>query len=207
MIDTVGHIWIEGQITDETHESVKAQLSKLSDRSTLMVHIYSPGGEVYAGYGIYNTLRNSGKRIETIVEGRAESMATFIALAGDVVKICNPSTFMIHMPRMGVHGTAESFEQGASELRNIENVMIARYAEKSKLPPEEIREMMRKETSMSAVQTKQYGFADEVLGSYQQAVALGQTVKNPIKQTTQTADHETLVEIIKLAAEGLKTLK
>ena len=203
MQDTVGHIWIDGEITEDTHDSVKSQLAALADRESIQVHIYSPGGEVYAGYGIYNTLRNSGKKIETIIEGRAESMATFIALAGDVVKICNPSTFMIHMPRMGVHGTAESFEQGASELRNIENVMIARYAEKSKLPPEQIREMMRKETSMSAVQTKQYGFADQILGSYEQAVALGQTVKKQsIKQQPKAGNP--LVEIIKMAAEGLK---
>lgn len=205
MQDAVGEIWIEGEITEDTHEYVKSQLASMQAAGTVRVNIYSPGGEVYAGYGIYNTLRNSGKRIETIITGRAESMATFIALAGDVVKICNPSTFMIHMPRMGVHGTAESFEQGASELRNIENVMIARYAEKSKLPPEQIREMMRKETSMSAVQAKQYGFADEIMGSYQQAVALGQITKKQVTKQKPKADGDLLVEIIKMAADGLKT--
>lgn len=198
-----GHIYIEGVITEETHSYVKSQLLALSGTEKLVVHIYSPGGDVYAGYGIYNSLKLSKKPIETIIEGKAESMATFVALAGDTVRICNPSTFMIHMPRMGVQGTAEAFEQGASELRSIENVMIARYAEKSKQPPEQIREMMRKETSMSAVQAKAFGFVDEVLGSYQQAVALGQIPSREKVNHQMPEDKNTLKEILKLCVEAL----
>lgn len=200
-----GHIWIDEQISEETHERVKKELTALAGRNPIVLHIYSPGGDVYAGYGIYNALtkaKSQGKKIETIIEGKAESMATMIALAGDVVKICNPSTWMIHMPRMGVHGTAESFEQGASELRGIENVMIARYAEKTGLPPEQIREMMRKETAMSAVQAQQMGFADEILGSYQQAVALGQTIEK-LKQPKQDSHQAKLKQIIAMAADAL----
>lgn len=178
-----GHIFIDEQISPDTLAMVKQRLAEYKDKEKIILHIQSPGGSVYAGYNIYNALKLSGKKIETIIEGEAQSMATFIALAGDTIKICNPSVFMIHMPHSGVEGTSENFEQGASELRMIENDMIAAYAAKSKkLTPDQIREMMRKTTTLNAYQAKEYGFADEVLGSYLQAVALGQTIKKPMEK-------------------------
>jgi ATP-dependent Clp endopeptidase proteolytic subunit ClpP len=196
-----GHIYIDEQITPDTYAMVKKTLASYHDRDKLVLHIASPGGSVYAGYNIYNALKLSGKPIKTIIEGEAQSMATFIALAGSEIEICNPSVFMIHMPHSGVEGTAENFEQGASELRTIENDMIAAYAAKTKLPPDQIREMMRKTTTLNATQAKQLGFADKVLGTYAQAVALGQTIKKP---TTMTKTKEGIfAKIIQMAATAL----
>lgn len=182
MNEKVGHIFIDEQITPETYAAVKKNLAEYSNRDKIVLHIASPGGSVYAGYNIYNALKLSKKPIKTIIEGEAQSMATFIALAGDEIEICNPSVFMIHMPHSGVEGTRENFIQGASELETIENDMIAAYAAKTKLPPDQIREMMRKTTTLNAQQAKEFGFADKVLGSYSQAVALGQTIKKPMKE-------------------------
>jgi ATP-dependent Clp endopeptidase proteolytic subunit ClpP len=178
---------------------VKQRLAELSASNKIILHIASPGGSVYAGYNIYNALKLSGKPIKTIIEGEAQSMATFIALAGDEIEICNPSVFMIHMPHSGVEGTAEQFEQGASELRTIENDMISAYAAKTKLPPEQIREMMRKTTTLNATQAKDYGFADKVLGSYMQAVAMGQTIKKPMEKKETSF----IKKILNLAASAL----
>jgi ATP-dependent Clp protease protease subunit len=171
-----GHIFIDEQITPDTYAMVKQRLAEYTGKEKIVLHIASPGGSVYAGYNIYNALKLSGKPIKTIIEGEAQSMATFIALAGNEIEICNPSVFMIHMPHSGVEGTAENFEQGASELRTIENDMIAAYAAKTKLPPEQIREMMRKTTTMNAAQAKQHGFVDTVLEHYMKAVAMGKPV-------------------------------
>jgi ATP-dependent Clp protease protease subunit len=172
-----GHIFIDEQITPDTYAMVKQRLAEFSGKEKIVLHIASPGGSVYAGYNIYNALKLSKKSIKTIIEGEAQSMATFIALAGDEIEICNPSVFMIHMPHSGVEGTAENFEQGASELRGIENDMISAYAAKTKLPPEQIREMMRKTTTMNAQQAKQFGFVDTVLEHYMKAAAYGKPVK------------------------------
>jgi ATP-dependent Clp endopeptidase proteolytic subunit ClpP len=192
-----GHIFIDEQITPETYAMVKQRLAEFGGHEKIVLHIASPGGSVYAGYNIYNALKLSNKPIKTIIEGEAQSMATFIALAGDEIEICNPSVFMIHMPHSGVEGTAENFEQGASELRTIENDMIAAYAAKTKLPPDQIREMMRKTTTLNAQQAKEFGFADKVLGSYLQAVALGQTIKKPMEKKN------ILTKIIKMAADAI----
>lgn len=191
-----GHIWIDEQITPDTYTMVKQRLAEFSGKDKIVLHIASPGGSVYAGYNIYNALKLSKKSIKTIIEGEAQSMATFIALAGDEVEICNPSVFMIHMPHSGVEGTAEQFEQGASELRTIENDMAEAYSAKTKLPIEQVKEMMKKTTTLNAKQAVEYGFADRVLGSYMQAVALGQTIKKPMKENI-------LTKIIKMAAEAL----
>lgn len=193
-----GHIFIDDVITPDTLAQVKAKLEEYKAMPAITLHIQSPGGSVYAGYNIYHALKLSGKKIKTIIEGEAQSMATFIALAGDEIQICNPSVFMIHNPHSGVEGTADQFEQGASELRNIETDMVAAYAAKTNLPEDKIREMMKKTTTLTAQQAKDMGFADKVLGSYLQAVALGQTIKKPMKK-----DQTILTKIIKMAADAI----
>lgn len=211
-----GHIFIDEQITPDTLKMVKANLAEFERTGVeaIVLHIQSPGGSVYAGYNIYNSLKLSGKPIRTIIEGEAQSMATFIAILGSPklgglgVEICNPSVFMIHMPHSGVEGTAEQFEQGASELRTIENEMIEAYSSVSDLPSEKIREMMRRTTTLNAKQAKEMGFASKVLGSYREAVALGQTILNPNKgkmseQSSVAKDKKILIDIMMLAANAL----
>lgn len=173
-----GHIYIDDIITPDTLKEVKAQLQQNAAAERLVLHIASPGGSVYAGYNIYHALKLSGKPIKTIIEGEAQSMATFIALAGTEVEICNPSVFMIHMPHSDVQGTAEDMQQGASELISIEKDMIEAYANKTGLSPDVIREMMRKETRMNAQEAVDMKFADRKLGQYTRAVALGKPKKN-----------------------------
>lgn len=172
-----GQIFIDDEITPQTLAYVKDVIAKSVNAPKLTVHIQSPGGSVYAGYNIYHALKATGKPIEVIIEGEAQSMATFIALVASPgqLKICNPSIFMIHMPSSGIQGTADDHESGASELRNIENDMVAAYSAKTGLPNEQIREMMRKTTTLNASQAGQMKFVDQVLGSYLTAAAMGRT--------------------------------
>lgn len=193
-----GHIWIDEQITPETYAMVKQRIAEFQGKDTIVLHIASPGGSVYAGYKIKHALKLSGKKLKGVVEGEAQSMASYLAVICDELEICNPSVFMIHMPHSGVEGTAENFEQGANELRTIENDMIEAYAAKSKKTPDEIREMMRKTTSLNAKQAVEFGFADRMLAHYTQAVALGQTIKKPMEKKESV-----LTKIIHMAATAL----
>jgi ATP-dependent Clp protease, protease subunit len=195
-----GHIYIDGVIDSEFHKEVKRQIAALGNVSRLIVHIQSPGGSVYAGYNTYHVLKSSGKPITTIIEGEAQSMATFIALAGDKIEIKNPSVYMIHNPSQGLQGDADTLQGGADELRKIENEMIQAYSVKTKLPEDQIREMMRKETRMTANEAKQYGFVDEVT-NYLKAVAIGK------KMTTETKEEKNILDKIldKLDSIGKKT--
>lgn len=169
-----GHIWIDGEITENYHLTVKKELEANADASVIVLHIQSPGGSVYAGYNTYHVLKSSGKRIKSIIEGEAQSMATFISLAGDEIEIRNPSVYMIHNPSSGIQGDADMMISGASELRNIENDMAEAYAIRTKLPVEKVKEMMKATTVLNAKDAVRLGFADRVIDPLR-AVAIGKT--------------------------------
>lgn len=171
-----GHIYIDGVITENYHLQVRKQLENLQDAEKIVVHIQSPGGSVYAGYNTYHVLKSSGKNVEAIIEGECQSIATFISLAADKVTARNPSVYMIHNPYTMLEGDAKTMENGANELRRIEDVMVKAYQSKTKMSEDEIKQMMAKETSMTAHEAKKYGFVDDVIDPLKM-VAFGKQFK------------------------------
>jgi len=169
-----GHIWINDVIERDYHLEVKRQLDALKGATSLVVHIQSPGGSVAAGFNTYHVLKAAGKHIKTIIEGEAQSIATFIALAGDEIEIRNPSIFMIHNPWNEIQGDADSLEAGASELRNLQRDLAEAYVRKTGIPYDQIQLMMKNETVMSAQQAVQMRFADRIVEPIR-AVALGKS--------------------------------
>lgn len=181
-----GHIFTDGEIGPDYHIELKAQLAKLpADTQKIIHHISSPGGSVYGGYKGYHALRLAGVPIKSVIEGECQSIATFVALAGDEVEILHPSIWMIHLPSMGIQGNASDFDSAADELRTIEEEMAQAYSIKTKMPIDRIKEMMKVETRMNATQAKNSGFVDKVTNQLR-AVALGKpmekTTKNLIQQ-------------------------
>ena len=169
-----GHIYIDGVIGENSHLQVKKQIENLGNVDKIILHIQSPGGSVYAGYNTYHVIKSAGVPVEAIIEGECQSIATFIALAADKIIARNPSVYMIHNPYTTMEGDASAMESGASELRKIEDIMISAYQRKTNLQAETIRQMMSKETSMTAYEAQQMGFVDEVIDPLK-AVAIGLT--------------------------------
>jgi len=178
-----GHIWINDVIERDYHLEVKRQLDALKGATSLVVHIQSPGGSVAAGFNTYHVLKAAGKHIKTIIEGEAQSIATFIALAGDEIEIRNPSIFMIHNPWNEIQGDADSLEAGASELRNLQRDLAEAYVRKTGIPYDQIQLMMKNETVMSAQQAVQMRFADRIVEPIR-AVALGKSTHMQHKETS-----------------------
>lgn len=147
----------QGGITAET---VRRKIA--GSEQNVVVHINSPGGEVYEGYTIYNILRNSGKKITVVIEGLCASIATLIALAGDKIVMNPTAEFMIHNPMVGIEGDAEDLRKVASQLDNIKRTIIEAYKRKTGKSEQELWDMMDKETFLSATQAKDFGFVDEV---------------------------------------------
>lgn len=168
------HIFVEGVIDHTLYEAVKKQVALAANAESLVVHIASPGGSVYDGYKIYHQLKGSGKKIKSIIEGEAQSMATFISLAGDEIEIKDPSIYMIHNPSQGLQGDADALQGGAEELRMIEDEMAKAYSIKTGLSIDEIKKMMKKESRMNAFEAKQKGFVDRITNQLK-AVAIGKT--------------------------------
>lgn len=179
-----GHIYIDDVISQDYHKEVKRKIEALSGAKKLVVHLQSPGGSVYGGYNTYHVLKGAGKPIDVIIEGESQSIATFIMLAADKIYARNPSVIMIHNPYQGIEGDADAMESGANELRRIEADMIEAYHKKTKLPKDQIREMMKRQTTMTADEAKQFGFVDEVMDTLR-AVAIGKkqtTMKDEVKE-------------------------
>ena len=174
-----GHIFIRGEITEDYDLYVQERLDANKDATKIILHVASPGGSVYGGYKTYHTLKSAGKPIEAIIEGECQSIATFIVLAADHIVARDPSRYMIHNPSAGMQGNAKDLENGASELRKIELEMAEAYSQKTGKPIGEIRLMMEKETSLTALEAKNYGFIDEVKDKLK-AVAFGKQMEKTL---------------------------
>lgn len=179
-----GQIFIEGEITPQTTDYVKDFLARNQSADSFCLHISSPGGSVYDGYKIFHAIRNAAtqngrvKPVRAVIEGEAQSMATFIAMAADkgAIEIANPSRYMIHNPSMGVKGTAEDFTQGANELVMIQDEMAEMYAQRTGLAIDQVKQMMKDTTNMTADMAVKMGFADK-FSTNLRAVALGEKME------------------------------
>lgn len=185
MLDELGnyHIYTRGVMEEDYPDVLAAQLAEMPAEATKIIHhIDSPGGDCKAGYSAYHLLLDVKKPIHTIIEGSAESMATFMALAGNTVDMKNPGSWMIHMPFLpqGVSGDADAQQAAADNLRNIQNEMAQRYAAKTGKSVEEMLAMMKKTTHMNAYQAKKAGFVDNVIEP-QRAAGLGEELVNDLK--------------------------
>lgn len=113
--------WTGGGITGK---SVVAELKKLEGVKTLDIFINSPGGDVFEGKTIYNTIKRFDAEKIVHVDGIAASAASFIAMAGDKIITAENATWMIHEAWGGASGNAEDLRTIAG-LLDIENAAIA----------------------------------------------------------------------------------
>lgn len=132
------------------------------DTSQITVLINCPGGEVWEGMAIYNSLRSHPARVVTVVEGLAASAASFIAMAGDEVVMRPASEMMIHDAWIVGIGNADGLREIADRI-DAETMLIAGiYAEKAGTPADMWREAMRAETWFSPSEAVEAGLADRV---------------------------------------------
>jgi len=176
-----GHIFTKGVITKDYPDEIQAQIEALSPNVTNIVHhIASGGGNCYAAYKGYHKLMAIGKPIRSIIEGEAQSMATFLAIApANSVEILDPSTFMIHEPFFpdGLEGAlgVDDLNAAKEELEQIRSAMAEAYAKKTGKPVQDMLAMMKKTTRMNAEMAKSVGFVDSIV-EQRRAVAFAEIV-------------------------------
>lgn len=132
------------------------------------VCINSPGGSLWDGVAIYNTLKLSPARCVIRIEGIALSCAGFIAMAGDEVQIVENGMFMMHEGWLVAIGNCDELRTIANMLeKTTREVLIPTYSAKSRKRPDTIAKMLAKDggfgTWMSAAECKEEGFADTIL--------------------------------------------
>lgn len=157
-----GDIFIYGEVGKQvTLDTVlKAINPKFTD---YIVHIHSPGGDVFEGYAIYNAIRNTGKNITVQIEGVCASIATLIASAGAKIIMNTKSQFMVHNPKItSVSGDHKELRNVAAQLERIKTQLIESWLDRTNLSKEQLSQMYDNETWLTPEQAKDFGFVDEV---------------------------------------------
>jgi len=129
---------------------------------TITLHLNSPGGDVFEGFTIFNILRNSGKKITTVVDGLAASAASYIAMAGSEVIMAENALMMIHDPWTFSIGNAAELRKDAEILDKIKEGILNTYSTRANIDKEEVANMMADETWMTASEAVDQGFADSI---------------------------------------------
>lgn len=150
----------------EASDFVK-ELNKI-DAPLLELHLNSPGGEIFDGLAIYNSLRQHKAEVHVYVDGLAASAASFIAQAGDKVIMARNAEMMIHDGIAFAFGTEQDMLDTAVVLSNLSNNIADIYAEASNrrgftdTSEKSWRDLMREEVWYNGRETKDAGLADEV---------------------------------------------
>ena len=131
----------------------------------ISIYINSPGGSVYAGYGIYDTMQFISSDVSTICTGMAASMASVLLVAGAKGKRfgLKHSRVMIHQPLGGVQGQASDIEITAREILKVKKELYTIISDHSGRPYEEIERDGDRDFWMTAEEAKKYGMIDDVL--------------------------------------------
>ena len=144
---------------DLTAASVVTQL-QATTANTINVHINSIGGDVWDATAIYNALRNHGAKIISHVDGLAASCASWIAQAGDEVRIAKTAYMMIHDPSGMAFGTADDMRQTAEMLDKVKATVAQIYADRSGKPADDWSAAMTDETWYIGQEAVDAGLAD-----------------------------------------------
>lgn len=131
----------------------------------MSIYINSPGGSVYAGLGIYDTMQYISSDVATICTGMAASMAAVLLVAGTKGKrfALNHSRVMIHQPMGGAQGQASDIEITAREIQKLKKELYHIIADHSGQPFEKVERDSDRDYWMNSIEAKEYGMIDEVL--------------------------------------------
>jgi ATP-dependent Clp protease protease subunit len=147
---------------------IQAQLLYLDSADSgkdISIYINSPGGSVYAGYGIYDTMQFINSNVSTICTGIAASMAAVLLVAGEKGKrfALKHSRVMIHQPLGGAQGQASDIEITAREIGKIKKELYTIISDHSGQPFDKVAQDSDRDYWMTSDEAKEYGMVDEVL--------------------------------------------
>jgi ATP-dependent Clp protease protease subunit len=166
MMDRI--IFLGTQIDDYTANVIQAQLLYLDTSDPgkdISIYINSPGGVVYAGLGIYDTMQYISSKVSTICTGMAASMASVILVAGAKGKrfALEHSRVMIHQPMGGMQGQAADMEITVRQIVRLKEELYTIISTHSGKPYKDVERDSDRDYWMTAVEAKEYGMIDDVL--------------------------------------------
>ncbi len=161
-------IFLVGPVTDHSANLIVAQLLFLESENPekdISLYINSPGGSVYAGMAIYDTMQFVQPDVSTLCTGMAASMGAFLLAAGTKEKryALPNSRIMIHQPSGGAQGQASDIEIHAREILELRERLNKILADNTNQTVEQIALDTERDRFMSADQAVEYGLIDKVL--------------------------------------------
>src|SRR5690554_5001541 len=166
MMDRI--IFLGTGINDQVANIIQAQLLFLESTDAskdIQIYINSPGGSVYAGLGIYDTMQYIKPDVATICTGMAASMSAVLLCAGEKGKrsALPHSRVMIHQPLGGAQGQASDIEITAREILKLKNELYQIISNHSGQAMDKVIEDADRDFWMKAEEAKSYGMIDEIL--------------------------------------------
>lgn len=166
MMDRI--IFLGTEVNDYTANVIQAQLLYLDSSDPgkdVSIYINSPGGSVYAGLGIYDTMQYISSDVATICTGIAASMAAVLLVAGAKDKrfALRHSRVMIHQPMGGAQGQASDIEITAREIQKLKKELYTIIADHSGQSFDKVYADSDRDYWMTAQEAKDYGMIDQVL--------------------------------------------
>lgn len=161
-------IFLGTEIDDYIANIIQAQLLFLEStdaKKDIQIYINSPGGSVYAGLGIYDTMQYINPDVATICTGMAASMGAVLLCAGHAGKRTGlkHSRVMIHQPLGGARGQASDIEITAKEIQKLKKELYEIISQHSGKPYDDVWRDSDRDYWMIAHEAKEYGMIDEVL--------------------------------------------
>jgi ATP-dependent protease ClpP protease subunit len=160
LFDEIG----QGMFGGVTASDFAKQLSALGKVEDINVRINSPGGDVFDGLAIYNSLKAHPAPVNVRIDGLAASIASVIAMAGDTVEIAETALFMAHNPWSAVIGEANDLRKMADTLDLIKGQLQIAYARSGKTA-DELSAIMDAETWLTGAEAVSAGFCDSLCTS------------------------------------------
>ena len=160
-------VFLGEPVTSESANRIVAQLLFLEaddPDKDIFLYINSPGGSVYDGLGIFDTMQHVKPDIHTVCVGLAASMGAFLLCAGAKGKRSSllHSRIMIHQPLGGARGQASDIRIQADEILFIKDRLNTELSERTGQPIERIREDTDRDFYMSPTEAIEYGLIDNV---------------------------------------------
>ena len=148
-----------------TAAQVVKDLNALGKKKDIIVQIDSPGGNVFDGLNIHNSLVRNTANILVHIDALAASIASIIAMAGVEIRIADNAMMMIHEPAVGFYGTADELTQMAGTLRKARENLVRIYAQRTGNKDSKISDWMRDETWFTANEALKAGMVTDITPS------------------------------------------
>lgn len=184
-------------------KAVRRRLKENAGAKLIKTRIHSDGGDTFEAAAIYADLQAHGARIEVDITGIAASAATFIAMAGDRIRIAEAGFFMIHNVWGCACGSPEDLESWAEVMRKTSANFADIYAKRSGLDRKKVAALMDEETWMTAAEAKAFGFVDEVIPATAKAAASAgdkralDAVRRSVAFSFASGDYSNVPELLK----------